>query len=67
MPIGDVEPSTSHTTAHVSSDTVSKSDDEPVSEKMIVGVLSGVEAYRNGERFYTGKEVLKMPDADDES
>lgn len=67
MPIDDVDPGTAHTTAYVSSDTVSKSDDEPVSEQMIDDVLSGVEAYKNGERFYTGKEVLKMLDADDES
>ena len=66
MPIDDVEPSTVHTTAYASSDTVSKGDDEPVSEKMIDDVLSGIEAYKNGERFYTGKEVLKMLDADDE-
>ncbi|MDE0090123.1 MAG: hypothetical protein OXP12_02045 [Thaumarchaeota archaeon] len=67
MPIDDVEPGAAHTTAYASSDTVSKSDDEPVSEEMIDAVLSGVEAYKNGERFYTGEEVLKMLDADDES
>ena len=67
MPIDDADPSAAHTTAYVSSDTVSKSDDEPVSEEMIDDVLSGVEAYENGERFYTGKEVLKMLDADGES
>ena len=67
MPVDDADPDTVHSTAHVSSDTVSKSDDEPISEEMIDDVLSGVEAYNNGERFYTGKEVLKMLDADDES
>ena len=67
MPIDDVDPGTARTTAYVSSDTVSESDDEPVSEEMIDDVLSGVEAYNNGERFYTRKEVLKMLDANDES
>ena len=67
MPVDDMEPSAAHTTAYASSDVVSKSDDEPVSEEMMDNILSGVEAYKNGERFYTGKEVLKMLDADDES
>ena len=67
MPVDDVEPSTTHPTTYASSGTISKNDDEPVSEEMIDGVLSGVEAYKNGERFYTGDEVLKILDADDGS
>ena len=67
MTIDDVNPSTAHKSTHASSDAISKKDDEPVSEEMIAAILSGVKAFKNGERFHTGKQVLKMLDADDES
>ena len=67
MPVDGVDPSTTQSTTYASSNTISKNDDEPVSEEMIDDILSGVEAYKNGERFYTGDEILKILDADNKS
>ena len=57
MSVDDVDLGTAHTAAYASSDTISKNDDKSVSEEMIDDVLNSVKAYKNGERFYTGRNL----------
>lgn len=66
MPVGNAGPGSAHRATYAPPDVTPEDSDEPVSDEMAENIVRGVEAYRNGEQFYTTEHMLKILDSDDE-